>query len=132
MICQYLTNHEDVADYNERLEDLLDHHLISNEELEKKKKMGGVGYLINGNMCLGIYEDELVARIGSSLADTLVKKPGIRPYLKDNEDFDEFILVSEKIYLHSKALQKFIDESLEYTRQLPPKEHDRNDLDLNQ
>lgn len=121
-----------MADYNERLEDLLDHHLIANEDLEKKKKLGGVGYLINGNMCLGIYEDDLVARIGTSLANTLVNQPGIRPFLEGNEDFNEFILISEKIYLHSKALQKFIDESLEYTSQLPPKEHDRNDLDLNQ
>lgn len=118
-----------MADYSERLEDLLDHHLIANEVLEKKKQLGGVGYLINGNMCLGIYDDLLVARLGKSLAQTLVTKPGIKPYLEGNDDFDEFILVEKSIYNHSRALQKFIDQSIAYTEQLPPKEHDPEDFD---
>lgn len=117
-----------MADYSEKLEDLLDHHLIANEELIKKKKLGGVGYLINGNMCLGIYENFLVARIGKHLAQSLIGRPGIEPYLEGNDDFDDFVLIKETIYTHSKALQKFIDQSIQYTRQLPPKEHDQDKL----
>lgn len=119
-----------MAKYNQRLEDLLDHHLIDNEELEKKKKLGGVGYTINGNMCLGIYNDLLVARVGTQLANALTEKPGIAPYLPEDDDFDEFISVEDTIYNHSKALQKFINESISYTKQLPPKEHDQEELDL--
>lgn len=119
-----------MAEYNEKLEDLLDHHLIDNEDLVKKKEMGGVGYLIDGNMCLGIYEDLLVARIGESLAKTLVDRPGIQPYLPDEGLYDDFIMVEEKIYNHSKALHKFISQSLDYTSQLPPKEHGTDELDL--
>lgn len=118
-----------MADYNERLEDLIDHYLIDNEELEKKKEMGGVGYLINGNMCLGIYEDLLVARIGESLAQTLVDRSGIQPYLPDDGLHDDFIMVEEKVYNHSKALHKFVDQSLEYTSDLPPQNQDQPDLD---
>lgn len=118
-----------MADYNEKLEDLLDHYLIANEELEKKKEMGGVGYLINGNMCLGIYEDFLVARIGELLAKTLIDRPGIRRYLPDEGLYDDFIMIEEKVYNHSKALHKFIDKSLEYSADLPPKNQDQPDLD---
>nr|WP_276611270.1 hypothetical protein [Fodinibius halophilus] len=98
--------------------------------MEKKKKLGGVGYLINGNMCLGIYEDLLVARIGESLAKTITSKPGIEPYLPDNDDFNDFVSVDKKIYSHSKALTKFIEESISYTGKLPPKEHDRPDMEI--
>ncbi len=115
-----------MAEYNERLEDLLDHHLIANEELEKKKEGGGVGYLLNGHMCLGIYEDFLIARIGKSLANSLIAKKGIRRYLPDKGLYDDFIMVEEKIYSHSKALQKFIDQSLSYTGNLPPKNHGKS------
>jgi TfoX/Sxy family transcriptional regulator of competence genes len=117
-----------LAKYSEKLEDLLDHHLIANEELRKKKELGGVGYLINGNMCLGIYNDLMVARIGKKLAQTLVSRPGIEPYLEGDEDFEDFVLIKEQIYIHSKAMQKFIDQSIQYTRQLPPKEHDQDEL----
>jgi TfoX/Sxy family transcriptional regulator of competence genes len=118
-----------LAKYNQKLEDLLDHHLIANEELEKKKQPNGIGYLLNGNMCLGIYEDMLMVRIGDSLAKTLLEKPGIHPYLPDDGLYDDFIMIEEAIYKHSKALQKFIDKSISYTRQLPPKEHKSDQLD---
>ena len=111
-----------MAEYNERIEDLLDHHLIANEELTKRKERGGVGYLINGNMCLGVYGDMFVARVGESLAQTLLSKNGVHRYLPDEGLYDDFIMIEEPIYSHSKALQKFIDKSIAYTRQLPPQE----------
>lgn len=110
-----------MADYNIKLEDLLDHHLIANEDLVKKKQLGGVGYLINGNMCLGIYDDYLVVRTGKQLADTLVDRPGIERFDKGNKNLDEFIMVGPKIYNHSKAMAKFIEKGIEYTSKLPPK-----------
>jgi len=119
-----------VSKYNERLEDLIDHQLIDNEDLLKKKKLGGVGYRINGNMCLGIYNDLLVARIGKDLAKTLTDKTGIQPYLEGDEDFDDFILVEDSIYNHSKALSKFINQSIEYTKSLPPKEQEQDELEV--
>lgn len=118
-----------MSKYNERLEDLIDHQLIDDEDILKKKKLGGVGYRINGNMCLGIYNNLLVARIGKGLAKTLTQKSGIRPYLEGDDDFDEFILIEDSIYNHSKALNKFINQSIDYTTSLPPKEQDQDELE---
>jgi TfoX/Sxy family transcriptional regulator of competence genes len=112
-----------VSNYNKKLEDLLDHQLISNDKLHKRKELGGVGYLINGNMCLGIYDNFLVARIGKYLAQSLVNRPGIKPYTSDNDEFDDFILVAEQIYEHPKALRKFIDQAIKYTSGLSEKNH---------
>ena len=119
-----------MAEYNEKLEDLVDHYLIDNEELEKRTEGGGVGYLINGNMCLGVYEDFLVTRIGEQLARSLIDRPGIRKYLPDDGLYDDFIMIEEKIYNHSKALHKFIDKSIAYTESLPQKDHGKSDIDF--
>lgn len=115
-----------MSDYNKKLEDLLDHHLISNDQLQKKKELGGIGYLINGNMCLGIYDNFLVARIGKYLAQSLIDRPGIKPYTSDNDEFEDFILVAEQIYEHPKALRKFIDQSIKYTSGLSEKKNKNN------
>lgn len=120
-----------MADYSERLEDLVDHYLIDNEELEKKKELGGVGYLINGNMFLGIYDDFLVARIGKTLAESITGRSGIQPYLPDEGLYDDFVMIEEQVYNHSKALHKFIDKSIEYTSAMPPKDHGFNDMEIN-
>ncbi|MDZ7680610.1 MAG: hypothetical protein U5J63_02590 [Fodinibius sp.] len=118
-----------MAKYNERIEDLLDHHLIANEELTKRKENGGVGYLINGNMCLGVYGDMMVARVGNSLASTLVAKQGIHHYLPDKGLYDDLVMVEEQLCSHSELMQKFISKSIAYTRQLPPKQHKPDQLD---
>ena len=110
--------------YNSRLEDLIDHYFIDNEDLVKKKQMGGVGYLVNGNMCVGIYEDLLVVRTGPKLADTLAKRPGIKRFRQNEEELDGFISVDPEIYKHDKARHKFLSHALEHTSKLPPKEHE--------
>lgn len=116
--------------YNQRLEDRIDHFFIDNESLEKKNQMGGVGWLINGNMCFGIYEDLLVIRMEKSLAQSLVNKKGVELFEQNEEDLEGFISLSPEIYTNNKAFRKFISHSYEYTLGLPPKEHDRENPDL--
>lgn len=113
--------------YNTRLEDLIDHHFISDERLIKKKQMGGVGYLINGNMCIGIYEQYLVVRIGRSLAHALINRPGINRFVSEDSSQDDFVMVDEKVYSNPKALAKFLSSALDYTLGLPPVEGQADD-----
>lgn len=116
--------------YNQRLEDRIDHYFIDNELLEKKKQMGGVGWLLNGNMCFGIYEDLLVIRMEESLAQSLTSKKGVEPFEQNEEELKGFISLSPDIYKNSKAFRKFLDHSYEYTMELPPKERDRQNSGL--
>lgn len=107
--------------YNQTLEDQIDHHLIDREEIIKKKQLGGVGWLIQGNMCCGIYEDLLVVRTEPSLVDALIKKPGIHLFGHREADQDSIISIAEDIYGHPKALHKFLIHAIDYTAKLPPK-----------
>lgn len=116
--------------YNERLEDRIDHLFIDNEQLEKKNQMGGVGWLINGNMCFGIYEDLLIVRLEKSLAHSLTSKKGVELFEQDKADLEGFISLGSAIYNSEKAFRKFLMHSYEYTRNLPPKEHDEGTNDL--
>jgi len=115
--------------YNTKLEDRIDHYLIDNEELFKNKTMGWVGWLLNGNMCFGIYDDLLIVRLNNSLAHALMKKPGIERFRQDEETSGVIISIKPGIYENQQALQKFIDESMQYTSGLPPKENE-DDLEL--
>lgn len=119
--------------YNSKLEDRIDHFFIDNELLEKKKQMGGVGWLINGNMCFGIFEDLLVVRFEESIARSLVSKKGVSLFEQDQEELTGFISLQPVIYNNNKAFRKFLTHSFEYTSSLPAKKHDDTenlDLDL--
>jgi len=38
--------------------------LAGRPEIEQRKMFGGVAYLLNGNMCVGVHKDWLIARAG--------------------------------------------------------------------
>ena len=39
--------------------------LGAREELTEKKMFGGLGFMLNGNMCVGVTNDDLMVRVGA-------------------------------------------------------------------
>ena len=74
--------------YNVDLEDKIDRLKERLGEIAKKKMFGGVGYLINGNMCFGIYRESLVLRTSPEKAEELMRRHmrlGREKFLKELE-----------------------------------------------
>ena len=51
--------------YNVDLEYRIDQLTNRLGEITKKKMFGGIGYLMNGNMCFGIHKEFLIIRTSS-------------------------------------------------------------------
>ncbi|MDZ7693293.1 MAG: hypothetical protein U5K69_19610 [Balneolaceae bacterium] len=117
--------------YNEDLEDRIDHYFITNEKLVKNKRLGWVGWLIDGNMCFGIYSDLLIVRLNDNMANTLVKKQGVNRFQQAQDTAGTILSISSRIYSHNEALIKFLEGGIEYTKTLPARETDQwtNKLD---
>jgi len=49
--------------YNEKLADRVREELVSARKVEEKKMMGGLTFMVNGKMCVGILNDDLMLRI---------------------------------------------------------------------
>lgn len=107
--------------YNVKLEDRIDHFFIKNELITKNKQMGGVGWLINGNISVGIFEDELVCRVNPDLINKLMQSPHITLFTHQKGERDSFLSISEMLYNSDKALHKFLNHSANFTAILPPK-----------
>lgn len=45
---------------------------------EEKKMMGGLCYMVDDKMCVGIINDNLMIRIDPEIQDELLQKPGCR------------------------------------------------------
>jgi TfoX/Sxy family transcriptional regulator of competence genes len=46
---------------------------------EAKRMMGGLCFLVNGKMCVGIEKDRLMARIGPEVYESALNRKGCRP-----------------------------------------------------
>lgn len=75
-----------------------------------KEMMGGLTYLVDGKMCVGIIKDNMMARVGPDIYEECLKKEGCREM-----DFTKRPL---KGYVFIEPLAYDMDDDLEYWIQL--------------
>lgn len=75
-----------------------------------KEMMGGITYLVDGKMCVGIVKDDLMARVEPDIYEECLQKEGCREM-----DFTKRPL---KGYVFIEPLAYDMDEDLEYWIQL--------------
>ena len=64
--------------YNHKLANRLREALKDLPHVEEKEMMGGLTFMVNDKMCLGIIKDEMMCRIDPELHEAVVEKPGCR------------------------------------------------------
>jgi len=65
--------------YDEKLADRIREILVDQPVVEEKQMMGGVTFMVNNKMCVGIVKDEMMARIDPEQYDDALEKHGCRP-----------------------------------------------------
>src|SRR5947207_3096077 len=65
-------------DYDEKLAERARQAIGKHKAVTEKKMFGGIAFLHEGRMFLGVLKDELMARIGPEQHDEAVKQPGAR------------------------------------------------------
>ncbi len=55
--------------FDESLAARIRQHLARRKSVEEKKMFGGVGFLLNGNLLVGVWKDSLCVRLGPDQAE---------------------------------------------------------------
>lgn len=66
--------------YNEALAEKVRRALAGTEGLTEKKMFGGIAFLVNGAMCVGVDRDDLIVRCEKDDTDKLLARKGIREF----------------------------------------------------
>jgi TfoX/Sxy family transcriptional regulator of competence genes len=48
-------------------------------DLEARRMFGGTCFMLNGNMCIGVHNQNLIIRVGQTNANAIMKEPHVRP-----------------------------------------------------
>jgi TfoX/Sxy family transcriptional regulator of competence genes len=107
--------------FNTQLEEKLDLHTKKYKGLTKKKMFGGMAYLINGNMSVGINKDLLMIRISPAREGELLKKMHVRPMDFTGKRMKGWLTVEPEGWDDERILPEFVAESCEFAASLPPK-----------
>ena len=88
--------------------------------VSEKKMFGGLAFLTGGHLTVGVYGDELIARIGAQDMDAATAQPGVRPFAMTGRPMRGIVVIRSAV-LDDKALDRWIGQARSYMAGLPPK-----------
>jgi len=107
--------------YNLDLEDRIDNLLTRLSVITKKKMFGGVGYLMNGNLCFGIHKESLILRTDFKKAEELMKSEYFTPFNITGKPMKGWVLVSPDVVETDDQLVEMLRLGIDFVKTLPKK-----------
>lgn len=106
--------------FDEGLANRIRRSLGRRKGLVEKKMFGGVAFLLNGNMCVGVHKSDLIVRVPPEETETVLAQPHTRRFDLTGRPMKGWILVQGP-GLTEVALNKWVDLATTYARSLPAK-----------
>ena len=86
--------------------------LSGRSDVAEKKMVGGLSFLVNGNMCCGITGMALMVRVGADGREQALREPHARPMLFAGRALPGFICVEPEGYAADDALASWVQRGL--------------------
>lgn len=87
----------------------------------EKKMFGGVGWLLNGNMCIGVWKQWLIARLGDEYLDAL-RDPNVREFDITGKAMKGWLMVGPAGVASDEELRDWVKRCIAFVRKLPAKD----------
>ena len=101
--------------YDELLEQRVRRFFDGNKvKHDAKKMMGGLCFMVNGKMCVGVEKDRLMARIGPDAYEKALKRKGCRPMDFTGRPMRGFVFVEPEGLKSEKDLRFWLELALAY------------------
>lgn len=101
--------------YDEYLQERIERNLNERSlSYEAKKMLGGVCYMVDDKMCFGIVKNDLMARVGETQYENLLKRDGVRPMDFTKRPMKGYLFVSPEAIDHEDDLDFWIERCLEF------------------
>ncbi|MGE3623019.1 MAG: TfoX/Sxy family protein [Bdellovibrionales bacterium] len=102
----------------ERLSEILD----SRKGFELKKMFGGIGWLLNGHMCVGVYKEWLIIRVGEASAAKLFGEKHVKPMDITGKPMKGWAMISPDGVCEDSDLSRYVELAEKFVKTLPKKE----------
>lgn len=107
--------------YDEGLAQRIREVLEDDVPFVEKKMFGGLSFLVNGNMSVGIINEDLVVRVGKENDEETLSLPHTRPMDFTGKPMKGWIYVVPQGYAADDDLQAWVKRGLDFALSLPPK-----------
>ena len=107
--------------YSETLAERIRKRLARRRKVEEKKMFGGIGFLLKGNMCVGVWKDSLIVRVGPEQYEDALRESFVSEFDITGRAMKGWVLVAEEGVEDDDQLQDWIECAVKFVRKLPAK-----------
>jgi TfoX/Sxy family transcriptional regulator of competence genes len=107
--------------YDEALAERVRQALAPRSGLAERKMFGGIAFMLEGNMAVGIVGDELMVRLGPEDAEQALGEDHVRPMDFTGRPPKNMVFVTPEGLASEEDLASWVDAGADYAASLPPK-----------
>ena len=108
--------------YDEDLANRLRERLAGEEAITERKMFGGLGFLLNGHMCVAAsHTGGLLARVDPADTEAVIQQPHAARMEMGSRKMDGWITVAPEAVKADSDLDAWVERSVVYVKTLPPK-----------
>ena len=107
--------------YNEKLSDRVREIIsLTHKNVEEKPMFGGLCFMVNEKMCVGVEKERLMVRLDPAKYDEVMKKEGCKPMDFTGKIMKGYVFVDIEALNTKKKLEYWMDLALEYNKIAKP------------
>jgi TfoX/Sxy family transcriptional regulator of competence genes len=100
--------------FDEKLNNRIREALVNVHELEEKQMFGGICYMVNKKMCIGVVNDDMMCRIGPEAYESALEKTGCREMTFTGKPMIGYVFVGQEGLRTQEDLKYWIDLCLAF------------------
>lgn len=107
--------------FDETLAERIRDCLARRKNVESKKMFGGIGFLHDGNMLVGVWKDSLIARVGPEAYEDALLEPHVKEFDITGRPMKGWVLVEPEGVEDDGPLAEWVQQALKFVSNLPAK-----------
>jgi TfoX/Sxy family transcriptional regulator of competence genes len=107
--------------FDESLAERIRDALARKKNVEEKKMFGGIGFLLNGNLLVGVWKNSLIVRLGPDQGDQAMLEPHVKAFDITGKPMKNWVLVEPEGVEHDEQLNCWIQRAVSFVGKLPGK-----------
>ena len=106
--------------FSEKLSDRIREAIADLPNVEEKYMFGGVCYMLNDKMCVGVVKDEMMCRIDPDLYEQALERKGCREMVFTHRPMKGYVFVSDEGMKTKKEFDYWISLCIEFNARAKP------------
>jgi TfoX/Sxy family transcriptional regulator of competence genes len=107
--------------YDEKIASRVREALADAAKVTEKKMFGGIAFMVNDKMCVGVDKEDLMIRCDPADNDKLLSKKGVRQFDLTGKPMKGWLLVSPEATRSKKEFDWWIQFALESNKKVAAK-----------